>query len=160
MLFLLKLIFFPLTRGLRALCWLDYTCYSPCVRESKTDLDSGFHAVHSRFQVLDFSLCFWNLDSNRYLYSGFLKLYPGFLELYSGFQNQGDADSTNKNFPHSGIRITLYMGRCYMKSTLCQFLYTACHQRDAANGRRKITVEKFTLIEIGNEQIKTAHRNG
>ena len=47
-----------------------------------------------------------------------------------------------------------------MKSSLCQFLYTACHQRDAANGRRKITVEKFTLIEIGNEQIKTAHRNG
>lgn len=45
-----------------------------------------------------------------------------------------------------------------MKSTLYQFLYTACHQRDEANGRRKITVEKFTLIGIGNEQIKTAHR--
>ena len=27
------------------------------VGESKTVLDSGFHAVDSRFQVLDFSIC-------------------------------------------------------------------------------------------------------
>ena len=156
MLFLLKLIFFPLTRGLRAPCWLDYTCYSPRVRESKIDLDSGFPAVDSRFQVLDFSLWFWNLDSNRLWDYGFLELYSGFLELYSAFQNQGDSDSTNKNFPHSGIWITLYMGRCYMKSTLYQFLYTACHQRDTANSKRKITVEKFAE---GNERIKTTQIN-
>ena len=36
---------------------------SPHVRESKTVLDSGFHAVNSGFQVLDSSLCQWNLDS-------------------------------------------------------------------------------------------------
>ena len=37
---------------------------SPRVRESKTFLDSGFHAVDSGFQVIDSgSLCQWNLDS-------------------------------------------------------------------------------------------------
>ena len=38
------------------------------VRESKTVLDSGFHAVGSRFKTLNFSLCQRNLDS------GFLSL--------------------------------------------------------------------------------------
>ena len=37
-------------------------------------LDSGFHTVDSRFQLLDSNLCQWKLDS-------------GFLELYSRFQN-------------------------------------------------------------------------
>ena len=32
------------------------------VMESKTVLDSGFHTVDSGFQVMDFSLCQWNLD--------------------------------------------------------------------------------------------------
>ena len=32
-------------------------------KESKTVLDSGFHTADSRFQVLDSSLCRWNLDS-------------------------------------------------------------------------------------------------
>ena len=36
---------------------------SPRARESKTVLDSGFHTVDSGFQVLDSSLCQWNLDS-------------------------------------------------------------------------------------------------
>ena len=48
---------------------------SPRARESKTVLDSGFHAVDSGFQVLDSSpfywifffsfyfICHWNLDS-------------------------------------------------------------------------------------------------
>ena len=35
----------------------------PHVRESKTVLDSGFHAVDFGFQVLDSWLCHWNLDS-------------------------------------------------------------------------------------------------
>ena len=33
------------------------------VRESKTVLDSGFHTVNSRFQVLDSRFSQWNLDS-------------------------------------------------------------------------------------------------
>ena len=48
-------------------------------RESKTVVDSGFHAVDSRFQVLDsgfFVSETWIPDS-------------GFLELFSGFQSPG-----------------------------------------------------------------------
>ena len=37
--------------------------FAPNVRESKTVLDSGFYFVDSRFLVLDFSLCRWDLDS-------------------------------------------------------------------------------------------------
>ena len=44
---------------------------SPNVRESKTILDSGFHAVDSRFQLLDSSLCQWNLDSGFQSLVGF-----------------------------------------------------------------------------------------
>ena len=35
----------------------------PHVRESKTVLDSGFHAVDSGFQVLESGIFQWNLDS-------------------------------------------------------------------------------------------------
>ena len=38
---------------------------------SKTVLDSGFHAVDSGFQVLDSSLCQWNLDSGFQCLVGF-----------------------------------------------------------------------------------------
>ena len=41
------------------------------VRESKTVLDSGFHTVDSGFQVLDSSLCQWNLESGFQLFVGF-----------------------------------------------------------------------------------------
>ena len=41
------------------------------VKESKTVLDSGFHTVDSGFQVLDSSLCQWNLDSGFQLFTGF-----------------------------------------------------------------------------------------
>ena len=40
-------------------------------RESKTVLDSGFHTVDSRFQVLDSSLCKWNLHSGFQSLMGF-----------------------------------------------------------------------------------------
>ena len=33
------------------------------LREFKTALDTGFHALDSRFQVLASSFCWWNLDS-------------------------------------------------------------------------------------------------
>ena len=36
---------------------------SPHVKESKTVLDSRFHAMDSGFQVLVSSLCKWNLES-------------------------------------------------------------------------------------------------
>ena len=36
---------------------------SPHIRKSNIVLDSGFHAVNSGFQVLDSSLCQWNLNS-------------------------------------------------------------------------------------------------
>ena len=42
------------------------------VRESRTVLDSGFHAVDSGFQLLDsLDLCQWNLDSGFQLLVGF-----------------------------------------------------------------------------------------
>ena len=50
------------------------TFYGPLsqyVRESKTVLDSGFHATDSGFQVLDSSLCEWNLDSGLPSLMGF-----------------------------------------------------------------------------------------
>ena len=40
-------------------------------RESKTVLDSGFHVVDSRLQVLYFSICQWNLDSGLQSLVGF-----------------------------------------------------------------------------------------
>ena len=45
------------------------------VRESKTVLDSGFHNLDSWFQVLDSSLCQWNMDFWISIVSGI----PGFL---------------------------------------------------------------------------------
>ena len=91
---------------------------APC-----TVLNSGFHAVDSRFQELDSSPCQWNLDS------GFQSLMcPGLLELYSGFQSPGFRiaiakfpwimDSTCQNFAHSGIRIPLglFQTSCYCRA--------------------------------------------
>jgi len=42
---------------------VDKTLFETDVRESRAVLDSGFHAVDSRFHVLDSSLCQWNVDS-------------------------------------------------------------------------------------------------
>ena len=56
-----------------------YLSMSPSVRESKTFLDSGFHALDSWSQVLDcefFVRGTWIPDSNRYWDSGFQS--PGF----------------------------------------------------------------------------------
>ena len=53
---------------------------SPHVRETKTVLDSGFHAVDSGFQIS----CQWTLDS------GFHRKWDsGFIELNSRFQSTG-----------------------------------------------------------------------
>ena len=45
--------------------------YSPLVRDSRTFLDSGFHAVDSGLQVPHSSLCQWNLDSGLQSSVGF-----------------------------------------------------------------------------------------
>ena len=57
---------------------------SPNVRESIAVLDSGFHAVDSGFQALDFSgiFCQWNMDSGLQSFLG-----TGSLGLYAGFQS-------------------------------------------------------------------------
>ena len=44
---------------------------APLIRESRTVLVSGFHAVDSGFQLLDSSLCQWNLDSGFHSLVGF-----------------------------------------------------------------------------------------
>ena len=67
-------------------------------RKSKTVLNSGLHAVDSGFQVLNSSLCWWNLDS-------------GFQSLV-GFQipNSRVSDSTSKIFPNAGLHEQKYPG--------------------------------------------------
>ena len=55
----------------RYLFSVSLTSDSRHVRESKTVLDPGFHAVDSRFQVLDFTLFQWNLDSGFQSFVGF-----------------------------------------------------------------------------------------
>ena len=71
------------------------------VRLSKTVLDSGFHALSSRFQVLDSVFIVsrtWIRDSNRYRETELLELIPKPMA----------PDSTCRNFLNSGILITLH----------------------------------------------------
>ena len=93
-----------------------YISESPHVRESKTVLDSGFHTVDSGFQVLDSSICQWNLDS------GFQSLLvfripwaviPDSKEQDSGFHRQ--------NFPAFWIQSAKIS-----RIPLHQQLYTIC----------------------------------
>ena len=75
--------------------------YRPTVRESKTVLDSGFHAGDSWFQVLDPSLCQWNLDS------GFQVRFNAIPDSWAvlWIQKPRIPDSTSKNFPDSRNQI-------------------------------------------------------
>ena len=68
------------------------------VRESNTVLDSGFHAMDSGFQVLDFSLCKWNLNSR-------LQSLVGFRITWAVFRipKPRITDSTSKNLTHSAF---------------------------------------------------------
>ena len=70
----------------------------PILRGSKTVLDSGFHTVDSGSQVIDSSLCQWNLDSGFQLLVGFR-----FLKLCSGFQSPGFQISQAKFSQDSGF---------------------------------------------------------
>ena len=77
--------------------------WSPHVREFKTVLDPGFHVVVSRFQVLDSSLCQWNLDSRLH---SVVRIQRAILPI----PKPRIPDSTSKNFPDSGIQIPLHLG--------------------------------------------------
>ena len=77
--------------------------WSPHVREFKTVLDPGFHVVVSRFQVLDSSLCQWNLDSR---FHSVVRIQRAILPI----PKPRIPDSTSKNFPDSGIQIPLHLG--------------------------------------------------
>ena len=84
---------------------------SPNVRESKTVLDSGFHAVDSGLTVLDFSLCQWNMDFGFQSLVGFRIPWAVFWIPKSRtdfvFPNKKFsefADLLSKNFQDSGIR--------------------------------------------------------
>ena len=67
-------------------------------------LDSGLHAMDSWFQVLDSSLCQWNLDS------GLVQSLKWFRIPWAIFRTPKPRipDSTSKNFPNSGIPILLH----------------------------------------------------
>ena len=61
------------------------------VRESKRVLDCGFHRVDSGFQVLNSSLCQWNLDSGFQIVSGIpdsLSSIPDSKVQHFGFHKQ------------------------------------------------------------------------
>ena len=73
------------------------------VREFRTDLDPGFHVVVSRFQVLDSSLCQWNLDS---WFHSVVRIQGAVLPI----PKPRIPDSTSKNFPDYGIQISLHLG--------------------------------------------------
>ena len=100
---------------------------SPNVKESKTVLDSGFHAVDSGFQVLDCTLfvsatwilgsifsripnslnCIPDNDSKAEDFGFHKQNFPRFrIPQAKSFQI---ADSTSKNFVESEIRIPLHV---------------------------------------------------
>ena len=79
------------------------TYKSPHVRQPKIVWDSGFHVTDSGSQVLDSSLCQWNLASK-------FQLLVGVRILWAVLRTPKlrIPDSTCKFFPDSGLR---YMGR-------------------------------------------------
>ena len=79
------------------------TYKSPHVRESKMVWDSGFHVTDSGLQVLDSSLCQWNLASQFQWLVGVRILWA-----VRRTPKPRIPDSTCKFFPDSGFR---YMGR-------------------------------------------------
>ena len=71
------------------------------VREPRTVLDPGFHALDSGFQVLDSSICQWNLDSGFQSFVGFRIPWA----VFSDSKTQ-DSGFHKQNFPGFS-----YMGR-------------------------------------------------
>ena len=91
---------------------LSFSCnVSPHLREPKTVLDPGFHATDLGFQVLDSSLCQWNVDAG--------------LQSLVGFRNSfiprpRIPNSTSKYFTDSGFLIPLHG----VKRFLVEFMWT------------------------------------
>ena len=91
------------------------TTLSPHVRESKTSWDSGFDAVDSGFQVMDSSLCQWNLDSGSQLLVGFQIPWAVFRipkhRIQDFFSCIPDSKAQKSGFHKQKFRTFPYMGR-------------------------------------------------
>ena len=84
------------------------------IRESKIALDSGFHAVDSGFQVLDFILFLWNLDSEFRSLGGFQIPWAVFW-----IPKPKISDSTSKIFPDFGFHKQKFLGFRNPNSLTC-----------------------------------------
>ena len=60
---------------------LSFTSITPRIRESKTVLDSGFHAVDFGFQLLNSGICKWNLNSGFQSLVGSATREAGFAQI-------------------------------------------------------------------------------
>ena len=80
-----------------------FSCRHIVVNMVKTVLDSGFHAVDSGLQILDSSLCEWNLDSGFQSLVGFR--IPWAVLRIPQTQFSKIPDSTSKYFTDFRIRI-------------------------------------------------------
>ena len=95
------------------------------VKESKTVLDSGFHAADSGFQSLSVELGFWIPSA--------IQCDSGFLSAVFWIQKPRIADSTSKNFPDSTNQIL-----CLHEMRSRKALNSALHEtRDFKMPRRR-----------------------
>ena len=124
---------------------------SPHVRESKTVLYFGFHAVDSRFQILDSSLCQWKLSS------GFQSLV-GFRIPWAAFRIPKPLkipDSASTIFSDSGFRILILLGAksCTCRGFLC---HSACRSRVSESKQASMQASK-QLYYTQKKYILHAH---
>ena len=97
---------------------------STFVRESKTVLDSGFHAVDSGFQLL---------HGSQFFVGGtwiWIPIVNGISDSLSCIldSNAQNPDSTSKNFPDYGIRIRLHIAKRYQHRSI-NLLWTSTWNR-------------------------------
>ena len=134
------------------------TVFSPHVRESKTVLDSGFHAMDSRFQGTGFQIQ-WDLDTRF-----FRQWDSGFLELFSGFQSPGFWCPLARISPIPGSRFP-YKGRVFAG-------YSPCLRYQHHGNRQECSMRKhpfllalrrwglFLFLRAKRPQRRRARRNG
>ena len=105
----------------RVFHWQDIL---PYVRESRTVLYSGFHTADSGFQVLDSSICQWNLDSEFQLLVGFQIPWAVFR-----FPKPRIPDSMSKIFPDSRFhkhKFPRFWTLDYNASLACNIVTVEC----------------------------------